>query len=310
MLFHRRMFPSVCVAILLGALLHGCAGRTVIKRQTLNDLRTQNNKQSQWIQQLSDKINSHRRTIQSLQNEKRTIKTQLQKKRKTLSSLRSQLTSARTKKNNVQTKLTHARQVISSLRSNLKQIQQQTGELSNKLTANRRRIQRIKQTIQGQMQTLTQQNQQLESKLSNIRRATTRTEGNNVVLNLQSRILFDLGRYQLKSEAHQTLRSVADILKQYPERPIGVEGHTDTVPVTSKAPFPSNLHLSAYRAISVIEFLTGNTEINRDRLRAVGYGSEKPLKPNTTPENRRVNRRVELVIYPPTIKTKTIPSNP
>jgi outer membrane protein OmpA-like peptidoglycan-associated protein len=54
-----------------------------------------------------------------------------------------------------------------------------------------------------------------------------------------------------------------------------------------------NKKLSAFRANIVKSYIIGQG-VNPTRITAVGIGEEKPLKPNTTREGRRQNRRVEV----------------
>jgi len=59
--------------------------------------------------------------------------------------------------------------------------------------------------------------------------------------------------------------------------------------------FPSNWELSAHRAASVVHLFMNNG-VQPDRMAAIGYGEYRPIADNATPEGRRKNRRVVLVI--------------
>jgi chemotaxis protein MotB len=72
-----------------------------------------------------------------------------------------------------------------------------------------------------------------------------------------------------------------------------IDGHTDNVP-TKTAMFPSNWELSAARASSVARFIIKKMRFNPKFLVVSGYGSERPIKPNTNDNNRASNRRVEV----------------
>ena len=74
-----------------------------------------------------------------------------------------------------------------------------------------------------------------------------------------------------------------------------VDGHTDNVP-TKTAMFPSNWELSAARASSVARFIIKKMRFNPKFLVVSGYGSERPIKPNTSDDNRASNRRVEVKV--------------
>ena len=74
-----------------------------------------------------------------------------------------------------------------------------------------------------------------------------------------------------------------------------IDGHTDNVP-TKTAMFPSNWELSAARASSVARFIIKKMRFNPKFLVVSGYGSERPIKPNTSDNNRASNRRVEVKV--------------
>ena len=74
-----------------------------------------------------------------------------------------------------------------------------------------------------------------------------------------------------------------------------IDGHTDNVP-TKTAMFPSNWELSAARASSVARFIIKKMRFNPKFLVVSGYGSERPIKPNTSDDNRASNRRVEVKV--------------
>jgi chemotaxis protein MotB len=76
--------------------------------------------------------------------------------------------------------------------------------------------------------------------------------------------------------------------------PVSVEGHSDNQPINTRQ-FPSNWELSTSRATSVLRALVRDG-VKQERLRAVGYADTRPLKPNSTPQGRAANRRVELIL--------------
>ena len=53
---------------------------------------------------------------------------------------------------------------------------------------------------------------------------------------------------------------------------------------------------SEQRAQAVVKYLV-KKGIDSERLRAVGYGSDKPIADNKTKKGRKLNRRVELVPF-------------
>ncbi len=77
-----------------------------------------------------------------------------------------------------------------------------------------------------------------------------------------------------------------------------VVGHTDDVPIGKKFRqiFPSNWELSSARALAVTRYLQERGGLAPEFLAAVGRAHYCPLVPNDSVENRRKNRRVEIVI--------------
>ena len=103
-------------------------------------------------------------------------------------------------------------------------------------------------------------------------------------------IYFDTGSDRIRPESAPTLREIAGMLTEHTDLRLGIEGHTDNVGMA-----PANLDLSKRRAEAVKAYLVGTLKVDAARLEATGFGSAKPAQPNTTPEGRQTNRRVELV---------------
>lgn len=116
-------------------------------------------------------------------------------------------------------------------------------------------------------------------------------------------VLFPEGGYQLSAAGKATLTKVAPTLANLPGQQIVVQGFTDNVPIGPelKARFPSNLELSTARADNVVEFLEKNGVPNT-AISAQGFGEERPVAGNDTPQGRAQNRRVEIIIKSATLQ--------
>jgi chemotaxis protein MotB len=129
---------------------------------------------------------------------------------------------------------------------------------------------------------------------------TLNLEERGLVVRFADNVLFDMGSAEIKPEGRVTLDKVGGILKGIPNH-LRIEGHTDDLPIKT-ASFPSNWELSTARATNVVRYLVDMLGLNANRLSAAGYGEYRPVVPNDTPENRKLNRRVDiLVLY----ETKT-----
>ena len=105
-----------------------------------------------------------------------------------------------------------------------------------------------------------------------------------------SDILFDVGKATLKPGAEANLRRIAAILKQYPDKQISVEGHTD-----SDGSDAYNHTLSEDRAASVrMSLVSGGVDANF--ITSKGFGETQPVATNATAAGKQQNRRVEIVV--------------
>jgi chemotaxis protein MotB len=117
-----------------------------------------------------------------------------------------------------------------------------------------------------------------------------------LVISLPEAGSFAPGRADLSPSARAVMLDLADRLRDQPWQ-IRVEGHTDDRPI-STTQFASNWDLSTARATRVVALLI-EAGIAPDRLGAAGYGEHRPRVPNTSPETRARNRRVDIVVLDP-----------
>ncbi|QOJ23982.1 MAG: OmpA family protein [Gammaproteobacteria bacterium] len=110
-----------------------------------------------------------------------------------------------------------------------------------------------------------------------------------LVITLQD-VLFRTNMAQLELDGLRTVHKLADFLKQYPERNVLIEGHTDSTGSDSY-----NQMLSERRAQAVRMALL-DSGISSDRIAARGYGESFPVVSNDTAEHRQLNRRVEIIL--------------
>ena len=117
----------------------------------------------------------------------------------------------------------------------------------------------------------------------------------------QSEILFESGSADIQTGGRVALSLIAktliDLSNQIPTDLnwiLQVDGHTDKVPIAT-ARFPSNWELSHARALEVVKFFI-QQGIPADKLSANGYGEHQPISLGSSPEDLKLNRRIELKI--------------
>jgi len=102
---------------------------------------------------------------------------------------------------------------------------------------------------------------------------------------------FDFNKADIKPAYHKEIQKFADVMKNYPDLKVVIEGHTDNVGKKL-----INEKLSDKRANSVKNYMTQKFGIEESRLKAKGYGMSKPITSNKTKEGRQKNRRVEAAV--------------
>ena len=111
-------------------------------------------------------------------------------------------------------------------------------------------------------------------------------------------VLFEFGGTELKPGAIRELRRLVAFLREFPERSLAIEGHTDGV-----GDEHFNINLSQRRARAVKNILV-NGGIEARRITAQGYGEAYPVASNSNDSGRQRNRRVDLVIQSPSVPAK------
>jgi chemotaxis protein MotB len=124
---------------------------------------------------------------------------------------------------------------------------------------------------------------------------------NRGVVKFKSDLLFKAGSDEAEPAAAEAVKSLCKILNtdQAKEFDVIIVGHTDDQPILhSREKHPTNWHLSAHRAISVLSIMT-SSGIASERASVRGFGEFRPIVPNE-PANKgnQQNRRVEIYIVP------------
>jgi len=122
-----------------------------------------------------------------------------------------------------------------------------------------------------------------------------------ITFKIPSADLFGPGSATLVEDAGKLILETIEEEMQDGVKQVIVDGHTDNVP-TKTAKFPSNWDLSAARASSVARFIIKKMRFNAKFVVVSGYGEHRPIKPNTSDDNRAANRRVEVKV----IKDKNV----
>jgi chemotaxis protein MotB len=119
-------------------------------------------------------------------------------------------------------------------------------------------------------------------------------EGEIIKIRMMDTSFFETGSTDIKNNFKKVLADIAQSLETT-KGDIVITGYSDSVPIQNPIQ-RSNWELSADRASSVIREMMKDTKIPTNRFVLQSMGDSRPLKPNDTPENRAINRRVEITV--------------
>ena len=269
------------VSILCGVMLlsTGCV-TTKTHEATLQELANTRNalssaqrtiqEQQLQIKQNQTEIKRYNDEINALQMKKKELEDEYQKLQGSLGSTRSELGDTQAKLQELQAKLNLTEKQLDTLR----QIEAETKK-RNEIYA--RFVDKLQKMIDA-------------GKL------TVSIENGRLVINLPEDVLFPTGRTTISTGGTETLKEIADVLKELPERRFQIEGHTDTVPIHNDR-FASNWELSSGRALKVVHLMI-DEGVMPQNISAAGYGEFQPRADNNTDEGKALNRRIEIVMLP------------
>jgi chemotaxis protein MotB len=181
-------------------------------------------------------------------------------------------------------------------------------QMKGNLSTSRQELEELrkwKNDAANRMQTFREMSAKLQ-KMVDAGKLGVRVRDGRLVMRLPQDVLFPSGVADLSRDGELALMEVAVILRQFPDRRFMVAGHTDNQPV--KESFKDNWELSVARALVVTRFLI-EAKMKAQNVVTAGYGEYDPIAKNATPEGRRENRRIEIILLPDLSELPTLPED-
>jgi chemotaxis protein MotB len=267
------------------------------------------------VGQLSDsqgRIQSLLESLSSSKGENEILETQISSVESQNQSLRDQITSLEKDSVIQTTSLNDALAQISRLSEDIKILSNEIQLLNNLLDSKEAEIasnkielgelgDRLNRVLTSELYKLQKYKSEFFGQLSETlgQREDIQIKGDRFIF--QSEILFESGSADIQSGGRIALSLIAktliDLSNQIPTDLnwiLQVDGHTDKIPISTSR-FPSNWELSHARALEVVKFFI-QQGIPADKLSANGYGEHQPISLGSSPEDLKLNRRIELKI--------------
>lgn len=267
------------------------------------------------VGQLSDsqgRIQSLLESLSSSKGENEILETQISSVESQNQSLRDQITSLEQDSVMQTTSLNDALAQISRLSEDIKILSNEIKLLNNLLDSKEAEIasnkielgelgDRLNRVLTSELYKLQKYKSEFFGQLSETlgQREDIQIKGDRFIF--QSEILFESGSADIQAGGRVALSLIAktliDLSNQIPTDLnwiLQVDGHTDKIPIAT-ARYPSNWELSHARALEVVKFFI-QQGIPADKLSANGYGEHQPISLGSSPEDLKLNRRIELKI--------------
>lgn len=108
------------------------------------------------------------------------------------------------------------------------------------------------------------------------------------------RLEFEKDKWEITDSMIPKLNVIGTFLERYPYLQLEIRGHTD-----AEGNDKYNQKLSEKRANNIRHYLIKHFNIDKERIKAIGYGESRPIYPNDTEEHKQKNRRVEFIFHVP-----------
>ncbi|RAV28523.1 OmpA/MotB family protein [Sinomicrobium soli] len=127
---------------------------------------------------------------------------------------------------------------------------------------------------------------------------TVEQRDGKVYVSMENKLLFGSGSWAVGQEGRRAVAELGKVLAQNPDISVLIEGHTDNVPYRGNGHIENNWDLSTKRATAIVRILRENPGIDAQNLTAAGRSEYAPVAPNTSPEGKAKNRRIEVILTP------------
>ncbi len=298
----QTRFPSGGLALACLLLISGCVGvgdyerkvsESTSLRKELEIAQARINSQKKTIENLRKQFQSRRLEGEELSQSLSMSRRHGQQLESGMAELRARITSQKEESQEAQKK-------ASGLEADLERSGKKSREMGKTIVDLRKRLARFEDKVRLQIQLERDVVARLSSEVKKKLVIVKRRE-NQVMLTLDSSMLFTSGSALLRSRGKKLLLKIAGNLRRHSNRKIQIHGHTDNVPISGRLAerWESNWELSAARATRVVRFLVESGNVDPRKISAIGFGEFQPIADNASKEGKRKNRRIDIVLLPP-----------
>lgn len=269
---------SLCIACLLAVAvpLAGCVKKT--------DYEALQGKHKSALSELEQEKQARAASIATLEQAIAAEKAKLDERDREIADLKSQLEASRARQVELQNQLTEMVKDSSKLKGSVEEMRKALEALEVQKRETQARVDEYKRLLAS------------FKKLIDAGKLRVKIVDGRMVIELPSDILFASGSIDLSKDGLTAIREVGTIFAAMKDKRFQVEGHTDDQPIKTSR-FPSNWELAAGRAIAVTAILI-QAGVAPESVSAASFGEFRPVASNASPQSRKQNRRIEIVLVP------------
>lgn len=268
----------------LGITLATCTLGACVTRSEYDDLKRKYDRAQDKLAERQERMGSLGASFSEAQAEVRRLESENERARTQLGNLRQERKQLEDEQHRLTLEMTELLEDRSQLKQTTEQLSEALTELAKRKAEADRRVAEFKALLS-----------RFKKLIDAGTLKVTLSEG-RMVLQLPTDILFDSGSARLSRAGKDAITEVTQILKEVPERRYQVEGHTDNVPIHNPQ-YRNNWDLAAARGLGVVGAMV-EAGLDRSLVSAASYGEYHPVASNDTPEGRRLNRRIEIIVVP------------
>lgn len=298
-----RIFTSMLAIVLLGS---------CVSQKKFDELLAERVKIESEKADLEESLNAADEKISKLEEEVSTLNTDLTSNKETLDRTQTELTTLKeeheqlqtyynnllTKSGNLNKDLAEQQERLMTLQANLDKSITENDSLSVNLAQREKKVQELESILEEQRKAVENLKNKISQSLLSFGDEELQVEIKNgkIYVSLAEQLLFKSGSVVVDPKGKDALQQLTGAISDSKDINILVEGHTDDVPIATKA-IKDNWDLSVLRATSIVRILV-NAGLDENQVTAAGRGEVSPIASNDTSEGRQKNRRTEIIITP------------
>lgn len=304
------MFRFTAITFLSIFLMSSC----IVSKKQFDELLTEKVKLEGTLNDLSAKINKLEADINSLEtnitntnSDKDKIEQELTEKRASLSDLQAEhdqlqgyYDNAVNNSSRLNRDIGEQHNRLMALQKTLEQTEYDNNLLADSLNERAERVSALENVLAETQKAIHELEATVTRALKDFgtNELTIEEKNGRIYVSLSEQLLFKSGSAVVDPKGKNALAQLAKAIKNADGINILVEGHTDNVPLSRKSKYmEDNWDLSVMRATSIVKILEQNG-VQPSSLTAAGRGEHLPVTDNSTPLNKQINRRTEIILTP------------